>query len=117
MEVLAKSGIGGKRSIGGGKFNIEVIDHVPDFFTKDDGNNKILLSTALSSSEDFDDLTSVTLLKRSGFISYKDKKKDNIYCYKSGSVFKDTFVGKIIVKDNYYRFLKPYFIGVNHEEV
>ncbi len=129
MYSLGYTGIGGKTSSGLGKFEA-VIGDVPenfiDMLATSDADRYITLSTCMAKNEELETVipgAEFSLIKRSGFISsvsYSDtfRKKKELYCFSSGSSFKNKFEGDVFdLSDGgthpVYRYAKPFFMGVN----
>ena len=128
IRSLGYSGIGGKRSAGLGRFECECVS-VPEALEKglsgEACENYILLSSAMATEDRLPealDGAKYMLEKRSGFVysdTYADTdcKKNDIFLFKAGSVFKTTFTGilaDVSVAGNHpvYRYAKPVFVGV-----
>jgi len=136
LEALSLSGIGGKRSAGLGKFNIddpifldapysEGLEALADLLKNKGGAWQMLLNTALPRDEELDqacDGGSYTLVRRGGFVQsdryYPHQvKKRLIYAFAPGSCFKVPFAGDIYDVSHegghpVYRCLKPMFMEV-----
>lgn len=127
LEALAYTGIGGKKSVGLGKFKLLkgkmsecLLEHL-----NSNSKKKLLLSVALPRDDELDRVlksSSYQLEKRSGFVAssaYADewRKKKDLYVFASGSCFVELFEGDIYdVSDGgkhpVYRYAKPLFMGV-----
>ena len=123
---LSYSGIGGKRSLGMGRFELEV-GKLPQQLEQGlqlKTSRYLLLSVALPKD---DELSSVLngkegyqLLKRSGFIfsnSCDDRRKKDLYVFSAGSYFSKPFAGDVYDVSSskthpVYRYAKPMFMGV-----
>lgn len=135
LTSLSHTGIGGKRTSGLGKFDLERRDLASDFanklFTKKHISDKIFkkymtLSTSLPKDDELDNAlinSSYLMEKRSGFIystTYSDefRRKKDMYVFSSGSCFENLFDGDVYdVSEGQnthkvYRYAKPLFLGV-----
>jgi len=134
---LGYSGIGGKVSCGLGKYEIQDCFEIAkeDKLKKFDEhlNNKknpsfMTLSVCFPKQDELEQAhenANYMLLKRSGFVQsakYSDTlvKKKDMYVFAPGSIFDCDFKGDIfdVSKDGNheaYRYLKPFFIGVDYE--
>lgn len=126
---LSYSGIGGKRTSGMGRFELEY-GKMADVFSKGlcvkGGRGRyVLLSSAMASEEELAetlDEADYKLEKRSGFVAsetYSDRphRKKDIYLFKAGSSFKNTFNGilaDVSAEGSHavYRYAKPVFLEV-----
>lgn len=134
FDALCLTGIGGKRSAGLGKFNIMPIE-CPQILKKrlcEDSSyrNYISLSLTIPQKDEMEAAcqdASYLLRRRGGFISstaYSEEfqKKQAMYVFESGSVFKNKFAGDIFdvsVKEGghpVYRYAYPLFMGVMRYE-
>lgn len=127
LDALSYTGIGGKKSVGLGKFVLKY-GKVPAVFEehlKKKEGAKLLLSVALPQEAELEHAlagASYQLDKRSGFVAsdeYADewKKKKDLYVFGAGSCFTHSFEGDIYdVSDGgnhpVYRYAKPLFMGV-----
>lgn len=127
LEALSYTGIGGKKSVGLGKFKLlkgKMTECLQKHLQKD-SEKKILLSVALPRDEELDSAlegSTYQLVKRSGFVAsseYADewRKKKELFTFMSGSCFEQTFEGDIYDvadggKHPVYRYAKPLFMGV-----
>lgn len=126
---LSYTGIGGKRSSGLGKFDIEVSKSPVELIQRlneQNANSYMTISSCMAKETEIEHVLNdayYLLNKRSGFVSSTNyaegnlKKKD-FYVFKSGSCFKVRFSGDIYDvshKGNHpvYRYSKPMFLGVN----
>lgn len=136
LEALSLSGIGGKRSAGFGKFNIddpifldtpysEGLEALADLLKNAGEPWQMLLNTALPRDEELDQACnggSYALVRRGGFVQsdryYPHQvKKRLIYAFAPGSCFKGPFAGDIHDVSHegghpVYRCLKPMFMEV-----
>lgn len=127
LENLQYSGIGGKRNSGYGKFKFEILEDsdIEDLFSAK-GNRKILLSGALPKDAELEQSlknASYLLERRGGFVqsdTYATNlvKKQDLYVFKSGSTFENSFDGDIYQvgkKGNHpvYKYAKSFFLEVS----
>ncbi len=128
MDSLSYKGIGGKVSSGLGSFKYTTEPVLFEDRLKKNTGNCMTLSVSMAKENELNkalDEASYSLVKRSGFVaSYtynKDNgnflKKNDFYCFKSGSCFKNRFDGNIFdVSCNgahaVYRYAKPIFISL-----
>ncbi len=137
LHLLSYSGIGGKRTSGLGKFEIDDCIYLDAPYTKSleilsrmlkdkDSKIKITLSVSLPADNELDEVIpggSFMLIRRGGFVqsqTYSDTplKKKDIYAFSAGSCFKKSFNGDIYDVSlegahPVYRYIKPLFLGVN----
>ena len=136
LKLLGKSGIGGKRSSGLGKFDVEEPISLDSPFTEGQKliNNmlnsynaewQMCLSVAIPSEDEKEAIedSSYSLIRRGGFVqsenySQTPLKKKVTYSFSPGSCFKKRFNGTILDVSNYgnhpvYRYGKPLFLGVD----
>lgn len=128
MDCLSYSGIGGKRSVGKGRFVFRLARNTDDIIRM--LNNKtgryMLLSTALPTSEELDESlvnAAYLLQRRSGFV-YSDEyadtemKKADMYTMQAGSCFTIKFQGDVYDvsggkgRHPVYRYAKGMFMEV-----
>ncbi|TLQ11939.1 type III-A CRISPR-associated RAMP protein Csm4 [Lactococcus raffinolactis] len=127
LENLQYSGIGGKRNSGYGKFKFEILEDsdIEDLFSAK-GNRKILLSGALPKDAELEQAlkkASYLLERRGGFVqsdTYATNlvKKQDLYVFKNGSTFENSFDGDIYQvgkKGNHpvYKYAKSFFLEVS----
>lgn len=127
IESLGYTGIGGERSSGYGRFEARVGDIPDDLLNRLQKNygTYMTLSIYLPDDDKLEEGVSeseYSLLKRSGFtdvsVSHNDtKRKRDLFMFKSGSTFKNTFSGSIfnVASDNVqpvYRCGKAIWMGV-----
>lgn len=127
MSALSYVGIGGKKSVGLGKFFYDSKDAPDSLINRLNsvGKYQLLLSTALPQKEELESAlegSSYLLLKRSGFVdspTYADelRRKRDLYVFQAGSCFKNRFCGMIEDvseggRHSVYRYAKPLFMGV-----
>lgn len=137
LKSLSYSGIGGKRSIGCGKFVLEnsveiAISDNPSFKTlhsllnNKNANVYMTLNTSLPTEQELDEVVPTgrfMLCHRGGFVqsmSYSDTplKKKNLYAFASGACLEMPYKGAVYDiasggKHPVYCCLKPLFAGVN----
>lgn len=128
MDSLSYTGLGGKLSSGLGKFDY-TYEKIPQIFAERfDGIYKRYMTLSISLPTD-DELSNsmrnanYEIVKRSGFVSSETyssnpQRKNNLYCFKSGSVFENRFDGGIYDvsgQGNHavYRYAKPMFLGMD----
>lgn len=128
MSALGLVGIGGKRSSGLGRFELQhgtVSDDICRRLVSKQGKKYMSLSGCLPKEEELDkalDGASYLLVKRSGFVeseyyAKEHRRKKDIYILQSGSCFENRFAGDIYdVSDGgghkVYRYAKPMFLEV-----
>ena len=132
LESLTFTGIGGKKSVGYGSFEIlekKEIKFDDNYFGKylfNEGNYNILLSSYIPEENNIVNLKEkenyYKLIKRSGFVNnsqYNDTpiKRKQIYMISSGSILNFKPVGKLVDlnirgKHSIYRLGKPIVLGV-----
>ncbi|MGN0536971.1 MAG: type III-A CRISPR-associated RAMP protein Csm4 [Acutalibacteraceae bacterium] len=133
LYSLSYTGIGGELSSGLGKFDYQDIsindkDISKSFYDRLHGKYKryMSLSVSMPSDSELDNAmknSGFEIIKRSGYVSsdsYSDKplRKNNLYCFNSGSVFENKFNGIIAdVSDNgyhpVYKYAKPLWFGID----
>lgn len=124
---LGYNGIGGERSSGYGRFEARVSDITDELIDRlqNKYDKYMNLSIALPADVELDKSiceSEYSLIKRSGFtdvsVSNNDtKRKKDIFMFKAGSTFKNTFAGNIfnVASDNVqpvYRYGKAMWLGV-----
>lgn len=130
---LSYSGIGGKRSSGLGKFELNYAK-LPRFITENLVNEcsqsrVMTLSTSMCQDDVLEEVLEdarCSLVKRSGFVSSETfalqaVKKQDFYCFQSGSVFTKCFKGQLkdVSKSGshpVYRYAFPMFLEVLKSE-
>lgn len=130
LVMVSIEGIGGRRSSGLGRFELEV-NEVPEKLNMrlnkaEKAKYKMSLSICLPQTEEMEkslDGAMYLLEKRSGFIASETyantlKKKKDLFCFKPGSVFTNTFAGDVYDVSiggthPVYRYAKPFFMGVD----
>ena len=131
LESLSYTGIGGKVSAGLGRFEFTKTDMPAELEKRLAGNSSAYMSLSVSMAMD-DELDSAVqgayyeMIKRSGFVAsptYADnpQKKTDLYCFRSGSCFKNRFHGGVFdvsAGGNHpvYRYAKPMFMSIGREE-
>lgn len=144
LDSLSFTGIGGKKSIGYGKFDlyedpIEIYFDEKTYLYESDlcikkmlsnktSSNNLLISTLIPNDKDIDILkdSTYTLIKRSGFVysmTYLEKpvKKNSIISIEAGSILKEKLKGRIADLSNHgshpiYRYGKGFYLGVDINE-
>lgn len=132
IDSLSMSGLGGKRSLGYGKFQFE--SYESDYFDKlldKKADYYMALTTFLPTSEEIrtfnKDKSTYTLVERGGFVESLEysssndrasKKKKPLVMFGAGSCFDMKFEGQLfnVSKDDkkhpVYKYGKPLFLGV-----
>lgn len=105
LESLSYSGIGGKRSVGYGRFSFDVIDGVPfSLAGVESGKRAMLLSSSLPCEDELDDGllkgARYRLVRKSGFVQSatyapSPRKKRDMWLFAPGSVFSRCFEGGV----------------------
>ncbi len=129
INALEYSGIGGKRSIGLGRFkarNFPLPGSLQDAINNAKACEHVMtLSISMCGPDELDGACAegnFSIIKRSGYVysntyAASPMKKRDMYCFKSGSVFKGTFDGvlaDVSISGNHpvYRYAIPMFMGV-----
>ncbi|MBR3456939.1 MAG: type III-A CRISPR-associated RAMP protein Csm4 [Selenomonadaceae bacterium] len=127
LEMLAFSGIGGRRVSGLGRFELHPGKVQEDILAslKNEYETYMSLSISLPQSEEMDfavEGARYLLLKRSGFVASENyapefRHKRDIYAFSAGSCFVHKFSGGVRDVSNggnhpVYRYLKPMFMGI-----
>lgn len=129
LNGLSYSGIGGKRNSGLGRFD-PVYFKMPDVLNKrlgKRGETNMSLSVCLPRDDELDDSmrgAQYSLIKRSGFVQSdtyagEQMKKRDLYVFKAGSCFANTFEGDVYDVSTdagahpVYRYAKPMFLEVD----
>ena len=128
LDSLSSDGIGGKRTLGYGKFQVSLCenDKLKEYLKKD-ANLYMNLSVLSPSKEELlkidREVSTYTLLDREGYIdsikySQTNLKKKPVVMFNSGSCFEKKISGQIIDVSNgeghkVYRYGKPLYLGVN----
>jgi CRISPR-associated protein Csm4 len=137
LNSLSYSGIGGKRTSGLGKFELDDVIFLDDAYCQSqkilnqllcgqNTNIKMALSVCLPQDNELDEAaenSSYLLVRRGGFVqstSYAQDplKKQVIYAFGAGSCFKKPFHGDVYDvscngSHSVYRYLKPLFGGLD----
>ena len=128
MRALEYSGIGGKRTSGYGKFQLEFADMPKKLQERMDMEKyslKMVVSLALPTKDELKEAcndANFQVIKRSGFVAsdtyakHLQRKKD-FYAFASGSCFQNTFDGDIYDvslggSHPVYQYAIPIFVGV-----
>ena len=132
MVSLSAVGIGGKKSAGFGKFqlNFGAEDQTIKRMLSCKKGIKMLLSVALPKEDELEKAlegASYTLLPRSGFVSSdqyaeEQRKKKTLYVFDAGSCFENSFEGAVYDVSNggnhpVYRYAIPMFAGLIGDEI
>lgn len=128
LDAISYTGIGGKISSGYGKFDLTVIKPYREFderLNTDKYRELMSLSICLPKDEELDTVlktASYNPVKRSGFVASEGyantaRKKNDLYMFESGSVFRTIFEGDIYDVSSggnhpVYRYGKPMLMGV-----
>lgn len=137
LEALSHTGIGGKRTAGLGKFQVEDVVYLDAPYNaatqtlaamlKEDAHTAYMAANVcLPKNEEIQQAVqegAFALVRRGGFVQSPDYapeplKKKELYAFQAGSCFKTKFAGDVFdVSQNgahpVYRCLKPLFLGVN----
>lgn len=133
FKSLQTTGLGGKRSQGLGRFNLTIepiTGWLADKITLETHHPVILLTTALPIDEDMEasmEDSTYLIVKASGFAysttSPQAYRKQDLYKFKVGSVFSQSFRGQIVnvAPDDFphpvWNYAKPLFIALDPQEV
>lgn len=128
MTSLQYSGLGGKRSSGYGRFDLEILDLSKDFAKNLNNTSKkrhLLLSSSIPDKDELEkaiDLANYQLIKDSGFAYSTDSgkllRKKDVFKFKAGSIFYNTYTGSIKdvspigYKHPVYNYSKGLFYGI-----
>lgn len=126
FEMLSLSGIGGKKNSGLGHFDLEIAELPKELNQRLNTKGEVMtLSVSLPTEDELEEIlddSRYLLVKRSGFIdsytySKEQRRKKDIYLFKSGSCFNKTYQGDIynVSSDGshpVYKYAKPLFMGV-----
>ena len=126
FEMLSLSGIGGKKNSGLGHFDLEIAELPKELNQRLNTKGEVMtLSVSLPTEDELDDVlddSRYLLVKRSGFIdsytySKEQRRKKDIYLFKSGSCFNKTYQGDVYDvssggNHSVYKYAKPLFMGV-----
>ena len=136
FQALGMGGIGGKISSGYGKFHLEDVVLLNEFFDAQtqwlyesltaEKERSVLLSASLPREEELEQAlegATYQLVRRGGFVTsdtYAEtpQKKKTQYFFRSGSVFGHRFTGDLYSVGGFgehpvYRYAKPMFLGVD----
>lgn len=131
VKNIGISGIGGKKTSGLGKFDVEIIDEKEDIYRifvdkcNKNANKYMTLSISLPQDEEMNEVldgATYALIRKGGFVDTtyeninKIKKKD-IYLFKCGSCFSKKYEGDVYnisfdENNKIYKYAKPLWIGV-----
>lgn len=127
LDSLAFVGIGGKRSAGLGRFELDFVKKNPVDPGRFTGKYEtyMTLCAALPKDEEMSNAmegATYLLEKKSGFVASPDyadewRRKRDVFAFKTGSCFKQKFAGELKDVSNggrhpVYRYLKPMLMGV-----
>ena len=126
FEMLSLSGIGGKKNSGLGHFDLEIAELPKELNQRLNTKGEVMtLSVSLPTDKELEvvlDDSRYLLVKRSGFIdsytySKEQRRKKDIYLFKSGSCFNKKYQGDIYNVSSggshpVYKYAKPLFMGV-----
>lgn len=126
FEMLSLSGIGGKKNSGLGHFRYNTVELPKELNQRLNTKGEVMtLSVSLPTDKEIEDIlddSRYLLVKRSGFIdsytySKEQRRKKDIYLFKSGSCFSKTYQGDIYNVSSggshpVYKYAKPLFMGV-----
>ncbi len=126
LYALRFSGLGGKRNVGMGRFEVFKTKVPKELLNKLGASSGLLLSTAMAKTEEMEQALQdahYQLLKRSGFAdsgfeTASDGRKRDFYAFQSGSYFQNGFEGDVVdvshkVQHPVYRYAKPFFMEVS----
>lgn len=129
IDALSYDGIGGERSSGYGRFECRQAKTIPEELERalnGEHQRYVTLSVSLPSDDELENAVSGShyrLVRRSGFVAsgkYSDTqlRKNDLYVFDCGSVFRNRFRGQIADVSSggthpVYRYAKPLFIGVD----
>ena len=126
FEMLSLSGIGGKKNSGLGHFDLEIAELPKELNQRLNTKGEVMtLSVSLPTDKELEvvlDDSRYLLVKRSGFIdsytySKEQRRKKDIYLFKAGSCFNETYQGDVYDVSSggnhpVYKYAKPLFMGV-----
>ena len=126
FEMLSLSGIGGKKNSGLGHFDLEIAELPKELNQRLNTKGEVMtLSVSLPTEDELEEIlddSRYLLVKRSGFIdsytySKEQRRKKDIYLFKSGSCFNKTYQGDVYDvssggNHSVYKYAKPLFMGV-----
>ena len=124
--MLSLSGIGGKKNSGLGHFRYNTVELPKELNQRLNTKGEVMtLSVSLPTEDELENIlddSRYLLVKRSGFIdsytySKEQRRKKDIYLFKSGSCFNKTYQGDIYNVSSggshpVYKYAKPIFMGV-----
>lgn len=123
---LGYSGIGGERSSGLGRFDIQIADDADELLNMVNEKSGLYMTLSVSLPKECEMTNALyeakySIIKRSGFISsqvFNDRRKKDLYVIAAGACVKNKYEGDIYdVVDGgvhpVYRYAKPLFMGVN----
>lgn len=126
FEMLSLSGIGGKKNSGLGHFRYNTVELPKELNKRLNTKGEVMtLSVSLPTDKEIEDIlddSRYLLVKRSGFVdsytySKEQRRKKDIYLFKSGSCFNKTYRGDVYDvssggNHSVYKYAKPLFMGV-----
>lgn len=126
FEMLSLSGIGGKKNSGLGHFDLEIVELPKELNQRLNTKGEVMtLSVSLPTEDELEDVlddSRYLLVKRSGFVdsytySKEQRRKKDIYLFKAGSCFNETYQGDVYDVSSggnhpVYKYAKPLFMGV-----
>ena len=126
FEMLSLSGIGGKKNSGLGHFDLEIVELPKELNQRLNTKGEVMtLSVSLPTEDELEDVlddSRYLLVKRSGFVdsytySKEQRRKKDIYLFKAGSCFNETYQGDVCDVSSggnhpVYKYAKPLFMGV-----
>lgn len=126
FEMLSLSGIGGKKNSGLGHFDLEIAELPKELNKRLNTKGEVMtLSVSIPTDKELEDVlddSRYLLVKRSGFVdsytySKEQRRKKDIYLFKSGSCFNKTYQGDVYDvssggNHSVYKYAKPLFMGV-----
>lgn len=124
--MLSLSGIGGKKNSGLGHFRYNTVELPKELNKRLNTKVEVMtLSVSLPTEDELEDIlddSRYLLVKRSGFIdsytySKEQRRKKDIYLFKSGSCFNKMYQGDVYDVSSggshpVYKYAKPLFMGV-----
>lgn len=126
FEMLSLSGIGGKKNSGLGHFRYNTVELPKELNKRLNTKGEVMtLSVSLPTDKEIEDIlddSRYLLVKRSGFVdsytySKEQRRKKDIYLFKSRSCFNKTYQGDVYDvssggNHSVYKYAKPLFMGV-----
>ena len=132
LQSLSFSGVGGKRSVGFGKFQLECCGELAQsaceaarvlgtYLSGEPAAHWMTLNTSLPAEDELEeamDHAEYSLCRRGGFVHGMGYKKRTVYAFASGSCFSNRFTGQVRNvapegRQPALRMLKPMFLGVD----